>query len=107
MLLVTNEYTTLVKDGEEVSVIKPNEPFGYEKLIEGATNTAWCTIKKVGSAEILFVLKPGQVIPPMKGNPKPDLSKLSVSELKSLCMEQGISYKAKATKTALIKLLGA
>ena len=102
--MISNEYTTLVKDGEVVQRILPNEEF--DSIQPGCINTAHCTVQNNDKNEILFVLSPGMVTPKLKEVAKQDLSTLTAQALRELCIENGLSFKTKAKKSELLELLG-
>ena len=101
MEYITNEYTTLIKDGDEI-IIKPNVPFNG--IPEGYKITAYATIKNQEGA-VVSILKPGELTVELKG--APILSQLSIRDLKELAISKGRSFPSRATSAKLIEILEA
>ena len=102
MGLVSNEYTRLTKGDSEL-FIKPNIVF--TEIPAGYTVHSSAFIFNDDKTELLYKLQPGDVTPHIKDTPSLDLSSLSASELRELCIEKGLSFPKKATKTKLIEML--
>ena len=102
--MITNNYTTLVRDGDVVQTILPGEEF--DKIEAGCINTAHCHITD-GKGNMVAILTAGMVTTEIKESAKLDLQTLEKSQLKELCIEAGLSFTTKATKQKLIDTLEA
>ena len=89
-----------MKDGEVAQRILPNVEF--DSIAEGCINTSYCVIKEKG--KVVHILAPG-AITPVTIKDLPRLDGLSVSELKEMARNEGISFPSKATKAKLLELL--
>ncbi len=102
-MLITNEYTTLVKKGEEAIIIKPNMKF--DSIPAGRTVTAYATIKDE-SGSVVAILKPGAITENISSQSALQTAELSLRDLKEIAIDKGISYPSKIKKDELLELLG-
>ena len=101
MKFVTNEYTRLVKDNDEV-VIKPNIEF--ESIPAGYKVTAYAVIKNEKGA-VVAILKPGSITEELKK--EPILSQLPLKDLRELARSRNIAFSTRTTIKEFIRLLEA
>ncbi len=95
--MITSEYSVLVKDGETIQKILPNVEF--DSIAPGCTVTAFARIK---DGDKTIELAPGSITPEVTKEFK-DIR--TVQDLREACIAASITFKKKATKAELLKLL--
>ena len=100
--MISNEYSVLIKGDKEFKIL-PNVEF--DSIPAGYTVTASAIIKTTDKKDIVAILQPGEVTTELKDAAKLDYNELTLSELKQLCLDGGLSFPKTAKKSKLIEIL--